>query len=440
VAPLSDPLEGVTVPQPRLSEIDSDSVPTISREPMAPPPRRSPPPAREPTPAERGLIVPAVDGFSAASNAQAIAPPEPLPDNDDSGLALPPMPAPPAAADMLGAVMYLLPLGRAVWARQRAQKVVREQLYGDQRLLDVALGDLGRVAREEQVDVPPIRDELHRVMEQEARRTQSDNESARVDMSVSNERERFAADEHERKATIAALESRARELEGNLRDQRAARATHAAEQARIEGKIRAAEKRAAQAEARARKADVTPPEKGGGPNTAANARREAEAARRESAGFVPDRDAARDRVEELEQPIVDLTRQLDESRDSLKGQRLALAEAQTAHQRTVAAMGEEKRQAEDARNAAERELSQRFVSVGTILNLHRVEGPRFTSLYQRLDQLKAAVTGREATLVRLQRERRAYDRGAVQRGALILGAALGGLILVTVILIVVLSR
>jgi hypothetical protein len=78
--------------------------------------------------------------------------------------------------------------------------------------------------------------------------------------------------------------------------------------------------------------------------------------------------------------------------------------------------------------------------VGTILNLNRVEGPRFQPLYQRLDELKRTLNDREALLQRLDEERRAYDRGVVQRGLLTLGGAVGVLALLIIVLAVLLSR
>ncbi|MGZ3406641.1 MAG: hypothetical protein ACXVAN_09395, partial [Polyangia bacterium] len=82
----------------------------------------------------------------------------------------------------------------------------------------------------------------------------------------------------------------------------------------------------------------------------------------------------------------------------------------------------------------------RFVTAGTILNLNRVEHPKLAPLFARVDELKNGVNAREAAIVRLESERRLYDRGAVQKGLLAVGIAAGALILLTIILIVLVKR
>jgi hypothetical protein len=89
---------------------------------------------------------------------------------------------------------------------------------------------------------------------------------------------------------------------------------------------------------------------------------------------------------------------------------------------------------------AEREMSQRFVSAGTLLNLNRVESPAFAPIYSRIDELKSGVNAREAAIVRLESELRSYDRPSVQKGLLAIGVALGLFVLLLIILIFVFAR
>jgi hypothetical protein len=226
----------------------------------------------------------------------------------------------------------------------------------------------------------------------------------------------------------------------DLRQAAEQRRAHEAERARIEAQIRTLERRAAAADAKAQKADMTPPEKGGGPNTAANARAEAAEARKEAAALAPTRDAVQAEAAKLEGPIGQLTKQITDGRATVLQKRKDLVEAKAAHERALAELQAAREQAAAERDAAERELTQRFVTAGTILNLNRVEHPKLAPLFARIDELKNGVNAREAAIVRLESERRTYDRGAVQKGLLTVGIAAGILILLAIILIVVLAR
>ena len=111
-----------------------------------------------------------------------------------------------------------------------------------------------------------------------------------------------------------------------------------------------------------------------------------------------------------------------------------------AHESTLTELQGRRTSAASARDAAERELTQRFVTAGTILNLNRVEHPRLTPLFTRVDELKGAVNAREAAIVRLESERRTFDRGAVQKGLVTVGVAAGVTILLAILLVVLLAR
>ncbi|HZS39644.1 MAG TPA: hypothetical protein VFF06_22585 [Polyangia bacterium] len=355
-------------------------------------------------------------------------------------MALPAMPPRPEPATIIASVRYLVPVARAVWARRQAQKSIRELLHGDQRLLDQVLRDLGRAAREENLVVPAIAEEMKRVRTEEERRAAADQAILDADAALERERERWKGEESERQAEIAQRDSELRTSEQELKLKGDERRVHDAERARLENEIRAAEKRAAAADAKAAKADVTPPEKGGGPNTAANARAEAEAAKREAASLAPARDHAAAKVAELDGPVDALAKAIAEHRSELAARRKELAEAQASNRKTISEQEAAKKAASNEREAAEREMSQRFVAAGTLLNLNRVDGPRFTPLYARIDELKGGVNAREAAIVRLESERRSYDKDAVQKGLITVGVIVAALAIIGIVLAVLLSR
>jgi chromosome segregation ATPase len=355
-------------------------------------------------------------------------------------LALPPMPEPPKSGSIVEAVKYLLPLGKAMWARKKAQDGIRELLHGDQRLLDSVLRDLGRVAREADLEVPALADEMGRVKEQEARRTAAEERVTEAETAAKREDERWHIDQGERQADLARREAEIKATDEELRLKAEQRRLHDAERAKVDAQIRAAEKRAAAADAKAQKAEITAPEKGGGPNTAANARAEAAEARKEATALIPSRDAARAEVEKLDAPIAELTQKLTDGRAALVQKRKELGEAKVAHEHALAELQGTREQAGQDRDAAERELTQRFVTAGTILNLNRVEHPKLAPLFARVDELKNGVNAREAAIIRLEGERRLYDRAAVQKGLIVLGSAVGVVVILAIILIVLLSR
>ena len=464
--------DGPTRPQERLDE-ELEEAPTKARQLPKPRPneRMTTTPAmgvpqRKPTPPagvpQRKMELPPRPSLPPASSTMetrptplpAELPPPPKVSNDAGAfpqldlaptpamptLALPPMPESPKSGSPLEAVKYLVPLGKAIWARRRAQDSIRTLLHGDQRLLDSVLRDLGRVAREEQLPVPALADEMRRMQEQEDRRGAAESAIAEAESASKKADERWHIDKGERQSDLARREADLKVTDEDLRAQAEERRAHDSERAKIDLQIRAAEKRAAALDAKANKAENTPPEKGGGANTAANARAEAAEARKEATALIPSRDEARAKAEALDAPIAALTQKITDERAGLVQKRKELVEAEATHLAAQKQLDADRQRASDEKDAAERELTQRFVTAGTILNLNRVEHPRLVPLFARVDELRNGVNAREAAIVRLESERRVYDRAAVQKGLLTVGIALGVLVLLAIILIVILAR
>lgn len=449
-------------PAPRSRPLDSPP----ASPPVPPPPRRPTPSygvATKPVPSSstaptRPTSMPAPPG----ARKQPIMTPEPLPPPPPPGrvgneagsfpqldiaptpaiptLALPPMPQTPSSGSIVDSVKYLPPLARAIWARKKAQDAIRTLLHGDQRALDAVLRDLGQAARAAEVNAPAVADEMRLIREQEERRATAEQAVADGEGALKKEEDRWHIDQGERLSELARREADVKICDEDLRKKAEERRGHEAERARLDGQIRALEKKAAAADARAAKADVTPPEKGGGPNTAANARAEAAELRKQATELIPNRDKAKAEVEKLDGPIATLTQQLTDGRAAIVQKRKDLADAKTAHHKALADLQAARERAAAERDAAERELTQRFVTAGTILNLNRVEHPKLTSLFGRIDELKNGVNAREAAIVRLESERRMYDRATVQKGLLTVGIAAGAVILLAIVLIVLIAR
>ncbi|MEM9494090.1 MAG: hypothetical protein AAGC55_33400, partial [Myxococcota bacterium] len=83
------------------------------------------------------------------------------------------------------------------------------------------------------------------------------------------------------------------------------------------------------------------------------------------------------------------------------------------------------------------EIQRRLVSLGTLVNLHRIERPEFDELYARIDGLRTAISSRSSEIDRLKAEREAFDRGSLTRGFVTLGIAafLAFLLILLIVLI-----
>src|SRR5262249_10510486 len=140
--------------------------------------------------------------------------------------------------------------------------------------------------REAKLDTPAVSEEMRRVRAEEDRRGKADQQIMETERSREAELERWGAEEAERNQDLEEREAQIRNAEEELRKKGDERRIHDAERAKLDAQIRGLEKKATQEDTRAARADVTPPEKGGGPNTAANARNAADAARKEATGLI----------------------------------------------------------------------------------------------------------------------------------------------------------
>ncbi len=354
-----------------------------------------------------------------------------------------PMPSVPGPG-LFPALQYLVPLARAVWDRYLAQGRLRSLLHEDQRAIDEVLHQLGEAAWKDRARPAELRNELGRADEDEGRRRNAENEVARLDMSTASERERFTDDEQRRKAQIAGHESEIVRFAEDLKERQRARKTEEKALKEVDSRYGVVKKKLNTLLAKAAKAEATPPEKGGGPNAAANLRREAEVVKVELDGFAPERAAAEQRVLALDEPIATLTRQLADERAALETAKVELAAARQASTELLAKLAAEREAQEVARTTAEKNLRLRLVSTGTLISLHRLEGTDraavFGPIYARLDELQAIIAAREQQIGQLEQERNAYDKATLQRGLIVIGAAVGVFVILLVTLLVLLGR
>ncbi|HEY4242083.1 MAG TPA: hypothetical protein VGM88_19830 [Kofleriaceae bacterium] len=321
---------------------------------------------------------------------------------------------------------YALLFARARWQRRRAIRTLRAEINADTGALDQVLGMLGKAARIARVDSRVLSAENAAISAAEERSRNLGREHNEVDARKVDENAKFADVETERTGKVTdgekALQAASDEL-GHLEGQHRGLRDKRKE---LERRQRAYLKAAEDSDRQSSATQI--------PEARADHRRAAEQHRREAAALEPDRQEIDRRLAGLDRPITDATARLEGARAELDTAKRSLADAREGHTHRLAELdAEQKRIARDIA-AAESEIQQRLVTLGTLVNLNRIEDPQFAELYERIDRLRGAITARTTEIERLNAEREAYDRGILTRGIAVLGGAFVALIALIVIL------
>jgi hypothetical protein len=439
---------GLTGPMMRMDP-SAETVPSPKASPVIP--SLPPPPGTRPSPVTpisvpgptppRGtpLPGPAAPMAIAASPSSAITAsgvgPQPTSSLATGVVMLPQIPAAPETRSVLSSVIYLWPVSQGIWSRRREGARIRRNLVTVQQSLDGLLLQLGKVAFDENAASPPLLDEMTLLKQAEERRDRAIKQTTHLMEVRSAEEQRRAALEADQGQAIAALTRQAEGLDNELRQLADQRRQQLAEIARIDAELRRLQRAAEQADGRARKAQD--------PQAASQARAQADSARGQAEALQPHREGAAQQARALDEPIQALTQQLGGVRSELGLRQKELLRQQEEKAKILQALDADIRLNQAERAAAEDEMQQRLMTVGTLVNLYRNTGARYQPLYQQVDEIRAQLAAYEATLARLQTESMSYDRQAVQKGLLVLGAlglALGLLLAVIYLIWAVASR
>ena len=338
-----------------------------------------------------------------------------------SVMAIPETPSP----GLWSGARYATQFARARLQRRRAIRVLRAEIRDDTASLDEELGKLGRGVRELGVDSAPLRDENRAIDEAEARREEADRACATLMSQQAEEKAKFAEVEAEKQAKVSeaesALDRAQRELASLEAQRRGLRDKRKTVERQQKGYLKAADDRDAQAA----KAEL---------QQARDAlRRGASDLRRDAAGLEPElRDIER-RLAALDTPIGEASARVDALKAELESVRRSLGDARDGHRHRLAELeGEESRKGREL-SQAEAEIQRRLVTLGTLVNLNRIDRPELGDLYARIDGLRTAIGVRSRTIDQLTAESEAYDRGSLVRGVLALAG--GGALFVTMLLI-----
>jgi len=327
---------------------------------------------------------------------------------------------------LYNAARYSVRFARARFQRRGAIKTLQDEIKQDTEALDQVLGALGAVARTARVDGRVFSAENNAINAAEERMGVLGKEHGDVDGRKAEENSKFVDVERERNAKLSEAERMVDEVGKELAQLEGQRRSMRDKRKELERRQRAYLKSAEDNDKQAGSAQMG--------DSRGELRRSAEQYRKEAAALEPDRQEVDRRLAGLERPIGEATAKLDAAKAELDAAKRSLSDAREGHNHRLAELDAEQKRKSREIGQAESEVARRLVTLGTLVNLNRIEDVRFAELYQRIDRLRSAITSRTTEIEKLTAEREAYDRGTLVRG----GAAMGGAIIVLIALIVIL--
>jgi hypothetical protein len=327
---------------------------------------------------------------------------------------------------LVNSARYTVRFARARWQRRGAIKLLGADIKKDTDALDQVLGALGGVARTAKVDGRVFFGENAAINAAEDRVAQLTREHNDVDARKAEENTKFVDVERERNTKLAEAERMVDEVGKELAGLEAQRRGLRDKRKELERRQKTYLKAAEDSDRQAGNVELG--------DSRQELRRGAEQNRREAAALEPERQDVDRRLGAIERPIGEATAKLDAAKAELDAAKRSLADAREGHTHRLAELDAEQKRKGREIAQAQGEIARRLVTLGTLVNLNRIEDPQFEELYQRIDRLRGAITARTTEIERLSAEREAYDRGNLLRGV----AAIGGAILVFIALIVIL--
>lgn len=324
------------------------------------------------------------------------------------------------------AARYAVRFARARMQRRIAIKKLGEEIRQDTAALDQVLGALGRTARSVHLETRVFSAENNAINAAEQRMAQLERERVELDGRKAEEGSRFSDVEKDRNSKLSEAERALEEAQRELTTLEAQRRSLRDRRKELERKQKAFLKGAEDRDEQAGATGITEDRN--------ELRRAADGQRREAAALEPDRQDFDRKLNGMEKPISDASAKLDAAKAELDAAKRSLNDAREGYGHRLAELdAEQKRKSRDVA-LSEAEVARRLVTLGTLVNLNRVEDPRFAELYERIDRLRGAITSRTTEIERLAAERDAYDRGGITRGV----AAIGGFVVALIALIVLL--
>ena len=338
-------------------------------------------------------------------------------------LAVPEIPEP----GLIKAARYAYIFARARWQRRGAIKQLGLEIRQDTDALDQVLGALGAAARAARVEGRVFSAENSAISEAQERINNLKKEGAEVEGRKAEENSKFVDVERERNAKLTEAERMVGEAQSELANLEAQRRSLRDKRKELERRLKAYLKAADDHDRQAGSAPLG--------DQRQELRRVAEGHRKEAAALEPERQDIDRRLGAIERPINEVIARLDAGKAELDAAKRSLNDAREGHTHRLAELDAEQKRKTREIGLAEGEIQRRLVTLGTLVNLNRIEDPQFTELYTRIDRLRGAITARTTEIEKLTAEREAYDRGTLVRGV----ATIGGAILILIMLIVIVA-
>lgn len=327
---------------------------------------------------------------------------------------------------LVTAARYAYQFALARWQRRGAIKTLGVEIKQDTEALDQVLGALGGAARGARVEGRVFSAENAAITAAEERVATLQKDSGELDGRKAEENSKFVDVERERNQKLVEAERMVEEAQRELQHLEAQRRSLRDKRKELDRRQKAFLKNADDHERQAGSAPLG--------DQRQELRRAAEGHRKEAAALEPDKQDIDRRLASLERPISEATARLDAAKAELDASKRSLSDAREGHTHRLAELdAEQKRKAREV-GLAESEIQRRLVTLGTLVNLNRIEDPQFAELYQRIDRIRGAITARTTEIEKLTAEREAYDRGTLVRGVATIGGAFVALIALIVIL------
>jgi hypothetical protein len=321
---------------------------------------------------------------------------------------------------------YTVAFCRARWQRRHAIRALNQDIRVETASLDSVLGALGRQVRALKLNNRALSSENAAIDAAEDKRRRAERSSAELAQRAAEENTRHGEILAERETAEAEVVEALKRADDELAALEAQRRGMRDKRSSIERQQKAYLKTATARENKAVKAQE------GDERVAL--RRAAEEMRRDAAALDPERQDLERRLSALERPVQHATSKVQALRNDLEAARRSLHDAREGHRQRLAEIEAEQGRRTRELALAEAEIQRRTVTVGTIVNLHRVERPELEQLYARVDTLRSAIGAQSTEIDRLTAEREAYDKPSFVRGVAVLGA--GVVMLITLALAV----
>ena len=317
---------------------------------------------------------------------------------------------------LINAAKYAMRFGRARWQRRGAIKTLGAEIKQDTGALDQVLGALGREARNSKVEGRVLSAENAAITAAEDRIAVLGKEQGEVDARKLDENSKFVDVELERTTKLGEAQRLVDEAQKELAHLEGQRRGLRDKRKELERRQKAFLKGAEDNERQAGAQQIG--------ETRQELRRSAEGFRKEAAALEPERQDIDRQLTALERPIGEATARLDAAKAELDAAKRSLNDAREGHTHRLAELDAEQKRKTREIGVAEAEIQRRLVTLGTLVNLNRIEDPAFAELYQRIDRIRGAITARTTEIEKLTAERDAYDRGVLVRGLSTIGGAI----------------